>query len=76
MEELILQRIENYKNHRQKWIDKQKCYGWTKKEKEEGSTLYGSYQEKEQIFTYKILELEWVLGIMENKVQINAFSGK
>jgi hypothetical protein len=67
MENKILERLENYKKHRQEWIDKQKSYKWSKKEMEEGSELYGSYQEKEQLFTYKILELEWVLSILETE---------
>lgn len=67
MKTKILERLLNYKNHRQTWIDKQHRYPWTKKEKEEGSELYGSYQEKEMLFTNKILELEWVLSLMETE---------
>ena len=67
METKILQRLENYKKHRQEWIDKQKTHQWTMKERDIGSELYGSYQEKEQLFTIKILELEWVLGLLETE---------
>ena len=67
MKTKILQRLENYKKHRQEWIDKQKKHQWTMKERDMGSELYGSYQEKEQLFTIKILELEWVLGILETE---------
>ena len=65
MKDKILARLENYKNHRQIWLDKQTNHQWTKKEREDGSELYGSYQDREMLFTNKILELEWVLQIME-----------
>ena len=67
MTEKIVERIENYKKHRQEWVDKQNNYQWTMKERDLGSESYGMYQEKEQIFTIKILELEWVLGIFAEK---------
>jgi len=64
MKDLIISRLESYKMHRQEWIDKQNNYKWTSHELENGSTLYGSYQEKEALFTTKIVELEWVLSII------------
>lgn len=67
MKTKILQRLENYKKHRQEWIDKQNSHKWTMKERDLGSELYGSYQEKEMLFTNKILELEWVLGLLETE---------
>jgi hypothetical protein len=65
METKILQRLENYKNNRQEWIDKQKNHQWSMKERDLGSETYGFYQEREQIFTVKILELEWVLSLLQ-----------
>lgn len=67
MKEKILERLENYKKHRQEWIDKQNNHQWTMKERDLGSETYGSYQEKESLFTTKILELEWFLGLLETK---------
>ena len=67
MTEKITERIENYKRLRQEWVDKQSNYQWTMKERESGSTTYGFYQERELIFTVKILELEWVLSIFTEK---------
>ena len=63
----ILQRLENYKKHRQEWIDKQQNHQWTMKERETGSELLGLYHEKEQLFNTKILELEWVLSLFEEE---------
>ena len=42
MKTKILQRLENYKKHRQEWIDKQKNHQWTMKERDMGSELYGT----------------------------------
>ena len=65
MEVQITERIENYKKDRQEWVDKQSNYQWTIEERESGSTTYGFYQERELMFIVKILELEWVLSILE-----------
>ena len=67
MEDLILLRLENYKKNRQEWIDKQNSHEWTIKERDVGSEIYGFYQQKEALFTHKILELEWVMEIMKTK---------
>lgn len=63
----IIEKIEMYKNQRQKWIDKQINYRWTDEEKRNGSQTYGYYQEKEQLFTALISELEWVLVIFKKE---------
>ena len=47
MKTKILQRLENYKKHRQECI--------------------GKNQATEMLFTTKILELEWVLGLLETE---------
>lgn len=61
--ELIEKRLAHYKAEREAWLVKQKSYKWTAKEKEDGSPTYGYYQEQENIFTVKIMELEWVLNL-------------
>jgi len=66
MKEKIEQRLAGYKEEKEAWIGKQKQYCWTAKEKEEGSTTYGYYQEQEVIYTNKIVELEWVLELFSN----------
>ena len=71
MKEKIEQRLAGYKEERQAWRDKQNRYYWTAKEKEEGSTTYGYYQEQEVMYTNKIVELEWVLELF-----FNSFSAK
>jgi len=66
MKEKILARLNNYKIHRQEWVDKQNSYIWTASERENGSEIFGNYQEKEASFTNKIVELEWVLSLIES----------
>ena len=66
METKILERKKFYETQRQKWIDKQKSYRWSEKEKINGSETYGNYQEKESLYSALISELEWVLVLMKN----------
>lgn len=63
MKEKIEQRLAGHKEEKEAWIIKQKQYRWTDKEKEEGSTTYGYYQEQEVYYNNKITELEWVLSL-------------
>jgi hypothetical protein len=54
MKDLIEKRLQNYKVHRQEWLDKQNNYKWNKEERDSGSESYGFYQERELQFTIKI----------------------
>jgi len=67
METKILDRKKFYETQRQKWIDKQKSYRWSEKEKINGSETYGIYQEKESLYNALISELEWILVLMKNE---------
>ena len=69
MKTAIQTRIDNYKAHRQECINKQNNHKWNPDDIEPGLDLFATYQEKEALFTTKIIELEWVLSLIESTAQ-------
>ena len=60
--EEIKLKIKELELEKNKWINEQSNYVWNKKTTENGSLVFGSYQEKESACNKQINLLNWVLN--------------
>jgi len=65
--DVINRKIDFYKQEREVLRKQQKSYNWTREERVNGSERYGRLQEKEDVFSIKIFELEFALGCINYK---------